>query len=162
MTRTRLSGEWCSFRWFQASDLSLGSLLSAVPQLVRDRSVVISSCDSAPLSLPADLIEIGWRQAANLAVSPLSPDPRALPRGGFDEWYLFEDVPSVRSLEVFVNFATFSLCPDPGNEWQLAAVERFWGQVAEWWPESYLADGAQLICVTRSDEILPEVERFFA
>ena len=84
------------------------------------------------------------------------------PRGEWDEWYVFEAEPSACAPEVFVNYGGFSLRHDPGNEWQQATVERFWGQLAEWWAESYLAEGDNLICVTRQEAVVPELVRFFA
>jgi hypothetical protein len=53
------------------------------------------------------------------------------------------------------------LHPEPDDEWQQAAIERFWGQVAEWSPESYLAEGDSLICVTRAEAVIPALKRFF-
>jgi len=51
MAGEKVTGEWCNFQWFQASDRSLGELLEAVPDLVRDRFVVVTSIDSGPLRL---------------------------------------------------------------------------------------------------------------
>jgi hypothetical protein len=48
MAGDRLTGEWCNFHWFQASDLSLGALVEAVPELVRDRVVVVTSPTAFP------------------------------------------------------------------------------------------------------------------
>jgi len=147
MAGGRLTGEWCNFHWFQASDLSLGALVEAVPELVRDRFVVVTSFDSGPLRLTLDDIASGWQQSGSLAISPQSPSPSSLPLGEWDEWFVFEEMPSVRSPEVFINYGGFSLRPYLENEWQQAALERFWGQLAEWWPESYLAEGDNLICL---------------
>ena len=70
MTGPRFTGEWSNYHLFQASDLSLGSLVEAIPRLVCDRVIVVSSFDSGPLHLTGDDIAAGWRQAASLAVSP--------------------------------------------------------------------------------------------
>jgi hypothetical protein len=161
MAGGRLAGEWCNFRWFQASDLSLGALVEAVPELVHDRLVVVTSFDSGPLRLTLDDVASGWQQSGFLAISPKSPSPSSLPLGEWDEWYVFEEMPSARSPEVFINYGEFSLRPDPGNEWQQAALERFWGQLAEWLPESYLAEGDNLICVTRAEWLVPALARYF-
>src|SRR4051794_35587986 len=99
-----ITGEWCNFRWFQSSDLSLGGLVEAVPDLLRDRFVVVTSLDSGPLRLTPDDTAAGWRQSGSLAISPKSPTPRSLPLGEWDEWFLFEELPAVGSLDVFVNF----------------------------------------------------------
>jgi hypothetical protein len=161
MAGGRLTGEWCNFRWFQANDLSLGALVEAVPELVRDRFVAVTSLDSGPLRLSPDDITAGWQQSGSLAVSPRSASPASLPLGGWDEWFVFEEMPAKRSPEVFVNYGGFSLRSDPENEWQQAALERFWGQLAEWWPESYLAEGDKLICITRAERSLPALARYF-
>jgi hypothetical protein len=157
----RLTGERCDFRWFQAGDLSLGALVEAVPELVRDRFVVVTSFDSGPLRLTPEDIALGWQQCGTLAVSPKSPASRPLPLGEWDEWFVFEEVPPVRSAEVFINYGGFSLKPDPENEWHQATLERFWGQIAEWRPESYLAEGDNLICITRAEGPIPELVRYF-
>ncbi|QJX00279.1 hypothetical protein [Frigoriglobus tundricola] len=162
MTGARWTGDWCGFRWFQTSGLSLGDLVEAVPDLVRERFVVVTSLDSGPLRLADDELAAGWRQVGSLAVSPKSPAPWSLPRGGWDEWYVFEDAPPSHAPEVFVNYGGFSLRPDTGNEGQQSAVERFWGQLAEWWPESYLAEGDNLICVTRQETVATTLARYFA
>src|SRR6516165_1024949 len=103
MAGGRLAGEWCNFRWFQASDLSLGALVEAVPELVHDRLVVVTSFDSGPLRLTLDDVASGWQQSGFLAISPKSPSPSSLPLGEWDEWYVFEEMPSARSPEVFIN-----------------------------------------------------------
>jgi hypothetical protein len=54
-----------------------------------------------------------------------------------------------------------SLRPDPENEWLQAALERFWVQLAQWWPESYLAEGDNLICVTRAKTSVSELARYY-
>jgi hypothetical protein len=161
MAGERITGEWCNFRWFQSNDLSLGGLVEAVPDLVRDRFVVVTSFDSGPLRLSPEDIASGWRQSGSRALSPKSADPRSLPLGEWDEWFVFEELPAVHSLEVFVNYGGFSLRPVPRNEWQQAALERFWGQLTEWLPESYLAEGDNLICVTRAEMLIPALVRFF-
>ena len=161
MAGGRLTGERCDFRWFQAGDLSLGALVEAVPELVRDRFVVVTSFDSGPLRLSPEDIASGWQQCGSLAVSPKSPATRALQLGEWDEWFVFDKTPGVRSPEVFINYGGFSLRPDPENEWHQAALERFWDQLAEWWPESYLAEGDNLICVTRAEGPIPALVRYF-
>jgi hypothetical protein len=157
----RITGEWCNFRWFQSRDLSIGRLVEAVPDLVRDRFVVVTSFDSGPLRLTPDDIAAGWRQSGSYAVSPKSPGTESLPLGEWEECFVFKELPPVRSPEVFINYGGFSLRPDPRNEWQQATLERFWGQVAEWSPESYLAEGDNLICVTRAATLIPALARFF-
>ena len=161
MAGARSTGNWCGFRWFQARNLSLGDLVEAVPNLVRERFVVVTSLDSGPLRLTDDELAEGWRQVGSLTVSPKSPAPWSLPRGGWDEWYVFEGAPPAHAPEVFVNYSGFSLRPAPGNEGQQSAVGRFWGQLAEWWPESYLAEGDNLICVTRQEVAVPALARYF-
>jgi hypothetical protein len=161
MAGERLTGEWRNFHWFQASDLSLGALAMAVPELLRDRFVLVTSFDSGPLRLTNDEIASGWRQAGSLAVSPKSPSPSSLPLAEWGEWFVFEEIPSLRSPEVFVNYGGFSLRPNPENEWQQAALQRFWGQMAEWCPESYLAEGDNLICVTQAERSIPALVRYF-
>src|SRR5262245_60457247 len=128
MARTRFTGEWCTFRWFQANDLSLRALIDAIPELKRERFVVVTALDSAPLHLSAGDLAAGWRQVGSLAISPKSPPLWTLPRGEWAEWYLFDEAPSMRAPEVFVNYTGFSLRTESGNEWQLSAVDRFWGQ----------------------------------
>lgn len=161
MAGNRLTGEWCNFRWFQAGDLSLGALVQVVPELVRDRFVVVTSFDSGPLRLRSEDIASGWLQLGSLAVSPKSAVPSSLPLGEWDEWFVFEEMPCVQSPEVFINYGGFSLQPDPKDQWQQAMLERFWGQLAEWWPESHLAEGDNLICVTRAEGPIPQLFQYF-
>ena len=96
-------------------------------------------------------------------VSPKSLAPGSLPRGEWDEWYVFEaEAVGMRSRGVRELRRLLPSAHDPGNEWQQATVERFWGQLAEWWAESYLAEGDNLICVTRQEAVVPELVRAFS
>jgi hypothetical protein len=159
------------YRWYQAADLCLGDVLAKVPGLVLDRFVVVTSFDSGALRLTESERGRGWRTVGSMAISPRIKDLSTLPHDEYDEWYVYEDPPILGAPEVFVNYGGFSLRQpelqveqvdatwDQSSsrqrlDWLRAAQDRFWRQIDELRPETYLADGDTLICVTRSAEDL--------
>src|SRR4051812_38654244 len=146
------SGRRGDYYWFESAELPLYKLLSQIPEVARGRHVAVTAFDSGPLRLSEEEKASGWRSVEGVAVSPLVDDPEAVPNDQFDEWYIFEALPPVIRPEVFVNYVAFSL-QDPAllaHYYDLPDLqERFWQQLAAIRPESYLAEGSNLICVTR-------------
>lgn len=138
--------EWISRSAF------LKDLLNAYPQIVLDKYLVNTSLDSGSLSLTLEEVEQGWRKHNELALSPLIKNISDIPGNGYDEWYVFETPNQFNNYEVFINYGGFSLHDSNFAEIQ----ERFWQQITFIGPESYLAEGDNLIFVTTDKSLFEQ------
>src|SRR5262249_19255326 len=89
----------------------------------------------------------------------------------YDEWYVFEKAPHFESdIEVFVNYGDFTLVPpteiyktfDPtwekcGLEWLGLAQERFWIQLQQIHPRTFVASGDNDVVVSRDYRFIEAV-----
>src|SRR3954452_2942757 len=132
------------YYWVEWQDEFLSDLLSVFPQLVLGKCLVNTAFDSGTLNLSPEELGEGWFKHGKLAVSPPITDVW-IPHDQFDEWYVFDSPTTFDECEVFVNYSGFSLHDPAFGEFQ----ERFWRQLARLAPESYVAEGDNLICVTR-------------
>ena len=166
------------YRWYQSAQGSLGELLDRVPSLVVGRYVAVTSFDSGPLRLGDDERRSGWTSSEAVACSPRIADPRELPHDGYDEWYVLLRPTDLERSEVFVNYDGFGLQSPTAlldqlhptcdrslaleqRDWLAACQERFWNQLARLQPETYLAEGDNLICVTRNEQAFDDLCKFF-
>src|SRR5688572_15983583 len=166
------------YRWHQSAQHFLHELLEHVPSLVVGRYVAVTSFDSGPLQLGDDERRGGWTSTDGVAYSPRITDPREIPSDGYDEWYVFRSPIRLAKSEVFVNYGDFSLqsarpilnqlaptwdrpLATHQHDWVAACQERFWNQLVRLQAETYLAEGDNLICVTRNEETLDALREFF-
>ncbi len=127
----------------------MGELLSAVPQLVSGKCVIITSFDSGPFVPDETMRAGGWSIKSGLAYSPPVARPDDLPRNQYDEWYVYPSRTEIIPPEVFVNYAGFRLRYYAAEVELHGLLERFWLQMEKLRPESYLAEGEVLILATR-------------
>jgi hypothetical protein len=179
MTHDNARGEHGPYHWYQSNDGFLRRLLAAVPSIVVGHYVAITAFDSGSFRPDDDERKARWFITNDVAVSPRIGDSSAVPRAGeYDEWYVFSDVPQWGRAEVFVNYGGFDL-RDPAQlaigfdpTWDRAAEqaaadvlrghqERFWTQMMKIRPDSYLAEGDKLICVTREQSLFVLLDKFF-
>jgi hypothetical protein len=67
-------------------------LLQLCPQVVISKYVAITSIDSGAL-VPTDKeTASGWQSRGNIAYSPKIQNVAELPRAGWDEWYIFDNL----------------------------------------------------------------------
>jgi hypothetical protein len=135
---------------------SIQELIHAVPEIVTGRYIVNASFDSGPLSLSAEEKQAGWKNLESLALSPKITSVRQVPYHQYDERYIFENPPlesMLEDIEVFINFGGFSLIGEFVDEIQ----KRFWLQMMRLKPESYLAEGDNLIFVTKNRDIFRRI-----
>ena len=178
VTTRSFFGNSAGYRWFQSAQLCLHELLTEIPSLVVGRYITVTSFDSGPLRLSEEEILAGWISKDSIAYSPLVTDPHNMPHDQYDEWYVFQNRITIGSPEVFVNLSAFGLrSPDyllenieptwdrnlanRQSEFIAQYQERFWSQLARIQPESYLAEGDNLICVTRNKTTYDALARFF-
>jgi len=163
------TGEHGNYRWL-TGDYSLGDLLEQCPEIVLGRYVAITAFAGSPLTPTQGERALGWRQDGRVAWSPKVLPPSFPPYEGSDEWYVFHSPASFEPREIFVNLGKFGLHdPDYLLEnreptWDRGLLvaeiernqgiqERFWSQLALIQPESYLADGYELIFATSNQEL---------
>jgi hypothetical protein len=150
-------------------DCSLGELVKRCPEIVLGYYIAITAFDSGPLKLSEDEQKRGWREESPVAWSPKVSSTDILPRGGYDEWYVFSSPSSFKPQQIFVNlgiqlkdpsYLLENLEPTWDRVGLIANIERiheiqsrFWSQLISIQPESYLADGDKLILVTSNSEL---------
>jgi hypothetical protein len=76
------------YKWL-SSRHELDDLLRLCPSVVLGNYVAVTSIDSGSLA-PIDVEKLaGWESRKRIAYSPLVQYVATLPRGGWDEWYVF-------------------------------------------------------------------------
>jgi hypothetical protein len=151
------------YKWL-SSRHQLDDLLRLCPSVVLGKYIAVTSIDSGSLSPTDDEKLAGWESRECIGYSPVVESVEALPRAGWDEWYVFAQpvdlgVSRLRSnmfdppvtpgeVGVFVNYC-FALHPP---EWASLA-DLFWSQIDRIQPESYIADNDRLTFVTRNESL---------
>jgi hypothetical protein len=163
-----LSGTHGKYFWIEWSSPTafLYDFVSAFPQIVINKYLAVTSCDSGPLRPSEQERQEGWFAEYDIAYSPKIDNISAIPNDQFDEWYIFPSLTLLPTMEVFINYGVFSLS-NPKllfPEWspQLIAArceeqERFWQQLNLITPESYVAEGDRLLFVTRDPSLFAQV-----
>lgn len=149
------AGRKADYYWIEWDERSkfLKDLLSEYPQLVIDKYLVNTSFDSGSLSLSSEEIEQGWHTKDSLTFSPQIKTVESISGYGYDEWYVFNSPKTMGDIEVFVNYLGFSLHQSMFAEIQKA----FWKQIELLQPESFLAEGDNLICVTKAENLFSQM-----
>ncbi len=151
-------GSQGSYEWLVTDENF--DLLQLCPEFVLGKYVAVTSMDSGQF-IPTDRETAAGRQSrAKIAYTPKIGNAQDLPRGGWDEWYIFNtptdlgtshlaenvfDVPQEQGhVCVLVNYG-FALHPTERSK-NLATL--FWHQLARIRPESYVADNDYLTFVS--------------
>lgn len=143
-------------------------LLKLCPEIVLGKYVAVTSIDSGQLLPTEKETAAGWQSRSKIAYSPKVENAEALPREGWDEWYIFTtptdlgtshlaenifEVPQEEGhLSVLVNYG-FALHPPE----RAKLSDLFWPQMARIDPESYLADNDFLTFVTMNEALFATV-----
>ena len=130
-------------------------LLQACPEVALGKYIAITSIDSSPLLPTDEEAAVGWKTRGEIAYSPKIQDIKGLPRAGWDEWYVFDNLTDLGTshlednvfevpqehghVSVFVNYCFALHQPEMKD---LAAL--FWQQIERIRPESYVADNDYL------------------
>ena len=124
--------------------------------------VAITAFDSGPLIIANDESEIGWYNVEKVAFSPLIKQDTLVPSGGFDEWYIFNDVSSnFKPTEILVNFAEIKICNEALTIQQKITYDIFWKEVKRNSPCMYLAEGGTLILATKDKKLFNKVKEYY-
>ncbi|MBW3637934.1 MAG: hypothetical protein KY445_15940 [Armatimonadetes bacterium] len=148
-----LTGIHGDYHWMELEDGFMRALLERFPQIILGKSLVNTSFDSGQLTLSPDETERGWRKHNEVTLIPLLVELDDFPTDYYDEWYVFDLPTAFDEHEVFVNYCGFSLSKSVWEEFQ----QRFWNQLEVLQPESYLAEGINLIWVTKNNRLFEQV-----
>ena len=145
MLTAQRSGYWI-IQWSSDWDPSLSALVEVVPEIVLEKVVAITSCDSGQYTpLPKEIAE-GWHLRGTTAVSPPVVSPSVLPTPGFDEWYVYDVAPEAYPDRNFVNRFGFSPLAQNSDD-----ADAFWRQVAATGPLHALGAGTpNMYFITRN------------
>lgn len=154
------AGTYEQYRWLVWLDQRLDELLTACPEIVQAKYVVVTSFDSGPLTVSDEEQQQGWSQGGEYAYSPRVQSPDDLIYDQYDEWYVFPQPTTLEQVEVFVSYIGFQLQPgldNPHLENIRQLETRFWQQLQVVAPESYVAEGDCLIFVTQNRALFERV-----
>jgi hypothetical protein len=149
------SGYWV-IQWSYDWDPSLVHLLSVVPEIALGKRVAITSCDSGPYRLCPEDLAGGWTIEEDTSLSPAVNTIDDLPTPGFDEWYVYNEVPTIYPKKNFVNRLGFSPLDMDSEE-----TNTFWSQIEEVQPLHALGAGTpNMFFATRDKATFERVKRF--
>lgn len=163
------AGERGRWRWVVSSGIILG-LDRALARNFAGKRLCVTSFDSGPLRPNREELAAGWSLVDDIACSPPMTPGFDVPSGGFDEWYVLEDVP-VRwtTEEAFVNYYGFTLSTSlespaysegrSRNDWLPTMQERFWRNLDVLEPIIYISSGSSDIVVSTDKRFVDEFER---
>jgi hypothetical protein len=172
------------YQWLSMIDCDISTLVRLCPDVVLGKYLAITSIDNDMLHLTDQERAEGWwtpdvakvftgtswsspqyHNDCRVAYSPRLTSIHGLPnethdeyRGGFNEWYVFEQPVPPGEMEVFVNWGGFRL-NNPDYQW---CADRLWEQLARLAPESYIADGTVFTFATRNKGLFTSVLAAFA
>lgn len=150
-------GKYQNYFWIEWHNvsISLNDLLDNCPQIALGKYLINTAWDSGSLSLGDEEIKQGWRKHNESTLSPIIEDVSVIQSYGYDEWYVFDKPTYIKDYEVFVNYGGFSLQPE--TEIYLEISKRFWQQIINLNPESYLAEGCNLIFITKNEKLFEQI-----
>ena len=148
----KFEGKRGDYFWIEWQEAFLSDLLSAFPQIVTDKYLINTAFDSGSLTLDEQEVKHGWSKYNELALSPLITENLDIPNCQYDEWYVFNSPTIFEDYEVFINYYGFSL-----KDFLTDFQERFWKQIEILSPETYLAEGEFLICITKNESLFNQI-----
>lgn len=151
-------GKHHQYFWLQSFDQndSIDRFLKEFKQHLVDKFVCVSAFDSGELHIANEEKKLGWQQIDNIAISPKITIDTHLPTAGFDEWYIFTtQLMTLKLPHVYVNDTSFNLAEDS------TVLQRFWQDIAQLKPQTYLADGDSLKIVTTDESLWQEIEKYW-
>jgi hypothetical protein len=164
------SGQHGRFHRLVASS-SLPSLVAATIRFHPGARLCITASDSGAIRPDPQEQAEGWVAGEGVMVSPPLAEGLEIPLDQSDEWYLLDEPPHHEwQPEVFVNYGGFTLVAieeiyrtfDPtwdrhGLDFLVPIQERFWEQLEQVDPISYLAMGDQDVVVSKRREFIEQL-----
>jgi hypothetical protein len=163
------SGTTGDYHWI-VSSAPIDSLVEFIVRFHKALRLCITAFDGGPLRPSPDEFAAGWTIQNAVMVSPPICDGVAIPRDQYDEWYIVsQPLVATFQLEVFVNFGSFTLVPfaelyktfdstwEKPDDWLGPIQERFWSQIEQIRPETYVAMGDNDVVVSRNPQFIRAV-----
>jgi hypothetical protein len=163
-------GQHGHFHWLVAPSFP-ESFVESTVRFHPGSRLCITSFDSGPIRPGPKEQARGWTARGSVMVSPTLAEGLDIPFDDYDEWYLLDDPPTPAwTPEVFVNYGGFTLVPieeiyrtyDPtwdkhGLDYLVPIQERFWAQMEQINPVSYIAMGDQDVVVSQRRDFIEEL-----
>ncbi len=139
-------------------------LRSLIAEFHSGQRLCITAFDSGPITPSPEEQCLGWSLIGAIMVSPPLTPHLEIPADEYDEWYVFESLPtSIDIAERYVNYSGFNLA-DPqamaasqGPNWDRTIYDclvpiqaRFWSDMNRLDPSSYISSGCNDIVVSRN------------
>ncbi|WLD13630.1 hypothetical protein [Planctellipticum variicoloris] len=136
----------------------------------------IATFDSGNIQPTPEELALGWHVVDRVMLSPPLSAGLEIPCDCYDEWYVFERLPSsLPALERFVGIGGFNLA-DPrqlaesfeptwersGLDWLYPVQKCFWKQMDDIQPMAYIGSGDDDVIVCREQRIIDEFLRIAA
>jgi hypothetical protein len=164
------TGQQGEYHWL-VSGPEIWDLAAIVVRFHRGLRLCITAFDSGPLRLTSEELDQGWSAQRGVAISPRIEGSLAIPHDQYDEWYVLDDPkPLERDIEVFVNYGAFTLVPPAetyktyhptweksGLEWLALAQDRFWEQLQQIQPMTFVASGDNDVVVSRDNRFIESI-----
>jgi hypothetical protein len=134
------------YHWLWAPNANLNNIVKLAPEIIKDKFIAISSCDSGPYKPTNEELSSGWIYCNGVSISPKIDYQIDLPIAGWDEWYVISEQRIPFPPKVFVSYTNFSLAPGETSadkeSFRFASqlLEDFWSQLATFKPLSFIAD----------------------
>jgi len=170
------TGRYKGYHWLVTTSFGIASLLRMCPNVLLRKYLVITAFDGGPISPNPEELKAGWTAYGETMCSPLLISIDGLPFDNNDEWYVFTEPKRINNPETFVGYGAFTLRnpkylqEEADPTWDVVGVEhqrkyleelqeKFWKQVEENSPESYIADGDSFIYVTEDEKLFEAVKK---
>lgn len=168
-----------NYWWLEGTDLGIGDLVNACPEIFVNRTVAITAFDSGPIKPNDNEKSKGWYSKGNVFYAKNVITPSELPYEQFDEWYIFDELVEFTPGDLFVNYGGFCLsdtterwvnadptwCKKALNETDNYIKERqkkFWHFVEKVAPRIFLLDGDLLIVGCKYHHDMKIIKKRFA
>ena len=160
------TGNFKQFYWLETSDLTLGQIVSKLPELLIGKYLVSLYFDGSP-------------KETNIQEIKDLNSLRQLPISNFDQWLLTKEEKNQFNFTDFVNYIYFSLI-DWDSEIETLTdqdeidfikqyrtdrknlKEKFWQELEEIDPINFISDGSKLIFVSKSQDEIKKIINVFS
>lgn len=149
-------GQHNNYFWFQTFDtaFTIQRFLVEFKTHLLNKYVCVTAFDSGILHLSHEEKQAGWLQVNGTAISPAITKDTLIPNAGFDEWFVFDQIPDELKLtDIYVNFSSFNLFDNTD------ILMSFWKEIELNQPLNYIAEGNSLTIVTADEKLKQEIEK---
>ncbi len=164
------TGAESEFYWMVSKE-EIRNLDEIITEYHKGYFLYLATFDSGPLTPSPEEIASGWKVDGEIMISPPLSNIVAIPHEQYDEWYLSEGTLKFPvDLERFVNYCGFRLHEESetsemsNSTWEkiegdhmLPLQEKFWRQLKQLDPVTFVAVGDNDIVVSKNEELIKYV-----